>query len=169
MSPQIHPNTPNTLETKFDDNHKKMRQLVSFSCGMALGLGGTFDNCINIGEPKALMKGMSRIDANQKHRVGAMGKRDKDDVFDIRIAENGDVTITKTLYLHNQISQLAASPEEMMAGKDSVYAPKHLGSGIVDIARTKITATMTIKNVSDAELGDNMPEFTIDDIQQEIC
>ena len=57
----------------------------------------------------------------------------------------------------------------MMAAKDSVYAPKHLGSGIVDIARTKITATMTIKNVSDAELGDNMPEFTIDDIQQEIC
>ncbi len=31
----------------------------------------------------------------------------------------------------------------------------------------KITATMTIKNASDAELGDKMPEFTIDDIRQE--
>ena len=27
---------------------------------------------------------------------------------------------------------------------------------------------MTIKNVSDAELGDKMPDFTIDSIQQEI-
>ena len=28
-------------------------------------------------------------------------------------------------------------------------------------------ATMTIKNASDAELGDKMPEFTIDDVRQE--
>ena len=157
------------LEEKFDDNHKKMRQLVSFSCGMAVGLGGTFDYAITTGSPQELVTGMSREVANKVHRVGAQGKRDSRDFFDIKIAENGDVTITKTLYVHNRIAQLSASPEEMMAGnKDAVYAPQHLDGGIVDIACTKITATMTIKNVSDAELGDKMPDFTIDSIQQEI-
>ena len=157
------------LEEKFDDNHKKMRQLVSFSCGMAVGLGGTFDYAITTGSPKELLTGMSREEANKVHRVGAQGKRDSRDFFDIKIAENGDVTITKTLYVHSQINQLSASPEEMMAGnKDAVYAPKHLDGGLADIACTKITATMTIKNVSDAELGDKMPDFTIDSIQQEI-
>ena len=156
------------LETKFDDSHRKMRQLVSFSCGMALGLGGSFEFAVNSGEPKELLTGMSREEANRVHLVGAQGKRDGRDVFDIRIAENGDVTITKTLYLHSQINQLSASPEEMIAGKDPRFAPKHLNGGLADIACTKITATMTIKNVSDAELGDKMPDFTIDSIQQEI-
>ena len=146
-----------------------MRQLVSFSCGMAVGLGGTFDYAITTGSPQELVTGMSREVANKVHRVGAQGKRDSRDFFDIKIAENGDVTITKTLYVHSQINQLSASPEEMMAGnKDAVYAPQHLDGGIVDIACAKITATMTIKNVSDAELGDKMPDFTIDSIQQEI-
>ena len=157
------------LEEKFDDNHKKMRQLVSFSCGMAVGLGGTFDYAITTGSPQELVTGMSREVATKVHRVGAQGKRDSREFFDIKIAENGDVTITKTLYVHNRIASLSASHEEMMAGnKDAVYAPKHLDGDIVDIACTKITATMTIKNVSDAELGDKMPEFTIDSIQQEI-
>jgi hypothetical protein len=31
----------------------------------------------------------------------------------------------------------------------------------------KLTTTMTIKNATDAELGNKMPEFTIDEIQQE--
>ena len=35
------------------------------------------------------------------------------------------------------------------------------------IGSVKFTATMTIKNASDAELGDKMPEFTIDDFHQE--
>jgi hypothetical protein len=30
-----------------------------------------------------------------------------------------------------------------------------------------MTVKMTIKNATDAELGDKMPEFTIDDIRQE--
>jgi len=156
------------LEEKFDDNHKKMRQLVSFSCGMALGLGGTMDNAITNGEPKELVLGMSRMDANNRHNIGAMGGRDPNDVFDISIAENGDVTITKTLYLHNKISQFSAKPEEIASGKDPFYAPKHLDSGVPDVAYTKVTATMTIKNATDAELGDNMPEFAIDSIHQEV-
>ena len=156
------------LEEKFDDSHKKMRQLVSFSCGMALGLGGTMDNAITNGEPKELVLGMSRIDANNRHNIGAMGGRDHNDVFDISIAENGDVTITKTLYLHNKISQFSAKPEEIASGKDPFFAAKHLDSGVPDAAYTKVTATMTIKNATDAELGDNMPEFTIDSIHQEM-
>ena len=35
------------------------------------------------------------------------------------------------------------------------------------IGSVKFTATMTIKNASDAELGNGMPEFTIDDFRQE--
>ena len=35
------------------------------------------------------------------------------------------------------------------------------------IGSVKFTATMTIKNASDDELGDKMPEFTIDDFRQE--
>ena len=38
-------------------------------------------------------------------------------------------------------------------------------NGVIGVV--KITATMTIKNASDAELGNRMPEFTIDDIRQE--
>ena len=34
------------------------------------------------------------------------------------------------------------------------------------IGSVKFTAKMTIKNASDAELGDKMPEFTIDDFTQ---
>ena len=37
------------------------------------------------------------------------------------------------------------------------------------LSNTKFVVTMTIKNVDDADLGPNdMPEFTIDDIKQEM-
>ena len=37
------------------------------------------------------------------------------------------------------------------------------------LSNTKFVVTMTIKNVADADLGPNdMPEFTIDDIKQEM-
>ena len=38
---------------------------------------------------------------------------------------------------------------------------------MINAVNEQFTATMTIKNASDAELGDKMPEFTIDDFRQE--
>ena len=38
---------------------------------------------------------------------------------------------------------------------------------MINAVNEQFTATMTIKNAFDAELGDKMPEFTIDDIRQE--
>ena len=54
-------------------------------------------------------------------------------------------------------------------GDDGFYAPPRLSDsyeGLV-LGEAKVTVTMTIKNATDEQLGDKMPEFTIDDIRQE--
>ena len=146
------------LETKFDDNHKKMRQVVSYACGMALGFGGAIDGIPSNSEDKNILLGLPRMDATVKG-TSVSAHRDHRDTCDIKIAENGDVTISCTRYIHNQINQIM--------GENGFFGPKHIGKDLPDIACTKVVATMTLKAASDAELGNAMPEFTIDTIQQE--
>ena len=58
--------------------------------------------------------------------------------------------------------------ERFDAGKTKAIATKGDISADASplVGKVKFTATMTIKNASDAELGNGMPEFTIDDFTQ---
>ena len=55
-------------------------------------------------------------------------------------------------------------------GKDAVLNPRTLREQPEEapiLGTTKIVVTMSIKGATDEELGEGMPEFTIDDITQE--
>ena len=148
------------LETKFDANHKKMRQMVSFSCGMALGLGGAIDSLLDNGG-NVQLKGIPRQDACAKGSLVIAADRPPEDHYNIEIADNGDVKITLSHIVQNKMTQLFTSKGvNYSLGDISADASPLVG-------KVKFTATMTIKNASDAELGDKMPEFTIDDFRQE--
>jgi len=153
------------LETKFDDNHKKMRQLVSVSCGMAAGLGGAIEGLIHQTHDKPgdrqLVGGITHTEA-LKYGVGAQGYRDSRDSSNITIDDNGDVTITRTIYVHTRLTQ-------MQDQNGQSYGLKHLNDKTTpDIAQLKIISTMKIKNMSDAELGEGkFPDFDIVSIEQE--
>ena len=148
------------LETKFDANHKKMRQMVSFSCGMALGLGGAIDSLLDNGG-NVQLKGIPRQDACTKGSLVIAADRPPEDHYNIEIADNGDVKITLSHIVQNKMTQLFTSKGvNYSLGDISADASPLVG-------KVKFTATMTIKNASDAELGDKMPEFTIDDFRQE--
>lgn len=167
--PQLGPesNTPQRrgyaefLESKFDTNHKKMRQFVSYTCGMAEGLGGMIEKLLENGDGKAGLKGRSLSDIIAKGTLLAPTNRHPDENYDIHIAENGDVTITHTHHVMRQFSTLMCD--------DGAFQPQLLtGNPASPLGGcAKLTVTMTIKNASDAELGDEVPEFTIDDIRQE--
>ena len=74
--------------------------------------------------------------------------------------DNGDVTITLNHIVQNKMTQLFTSKGvNYSLGDISADASPLVG-------KVKFTATMTIKNASDAELGNGMPEFTIDDFTQ---
>ena len=77
--------------------------------------------------------------------------------------ENGDVKITLTRFIQNKVNAF------MDLENGDMYNPRLISPSpdTAIIGTVKITATMTIKNASDAELGDKMPEFAIDDIRQE--
>lgn len=147
------------FETKFDANHKKMRQLVSFTCGMALGLGGTMDHIIRTGEPEGAILGLAR-DKGLAYNMSIASGRGKNDNYDITIAENGDVTIKRTSYIQNRVNGIFAENGSFMP----TLLP-NLTSPCFSMV--KVTATMTVRNATDAELGDGMPQFDITDVQQE--
>ena len=85
--------------------------------------------------------------------------------------------------VNEQFSRFVAfAQERVLAGKEKAIASKvDLENGgsynprrltpqpddTIVMGSVKVVATMTIKNASDAELGNGMPEFTIDDIRQE--
>lgn len=147
------------FETKFDANHTKMRQLVSFTCGMALGLGGAMDNIIRTGKPEGAILGLGR-DKGFDYQTSIASGRGKDDNYDITIAENGDVTIKRTSYIQNRINGIF--------GANGMFSPTLLPNLTSPcFSMVKVTATMTVRNATDAELGDGMPQFEITDVQQE--
>ena len=149
------------LETKFDANHKKMRQLVSFSCGMALGLGGAIDGLLADGGGSVPLKGVPRTESGMKGAIVSQADRLPEDHYNITINDKGDVTITLNHIVRNKMTQLFTSNGINLQLADIGPDTNPL------IGSVKFTATMTIKNASDAELGDKMPEFTIDDFHQE--
>lgn len=149
------------LEKTFDARHKKMRQIVSFACGMAEGLGGAIDNIIGYGWENANLKAPPHMNYQAEGTVIAAADRHPDENYNIEIADNGDVKITLTHFVQNKATTLFS--------QDGTYAPKKLSQSVQGpiLSEVKVVATMTIKNASDADLGDKMPEFTIDDIKQE--
>ena len=149
------------LEKTFDNGHKKMRQVMSFVCGQADGLYGAIDNLVNFGGENSNLKGAPRTSLGEKGTIVVAADRHTDDKYNLEIADNGDVKITLTHLVRNKMTNFF--------GDDGFYAPPRLSDsyeGLV-LGEAKVTVTMTIKNASDAELGDKMPEFTIDDIRQE--
>jgi len=151
------------LEKTFDAEHKKMRQMVSFVCGMANGLGGAIESMIESGGEKSGIKNASRSEIQEKGLVFAAGGRPPEENYNIEFTDNGDVRITHTHLIKNVVNYLM--------GKDGIYKPSLItdANATTEIGTTKVVVTMTIKNVADANLGaDEMPEFSIDDIQQEM-
>ena len=150
------------LEKTFDNRHKKMRQLVSFVCGQADGLYGVIDHLVNHGGENSNLRGVPRTSLGEKGTVVVDADRLPGDKYNLEIADNGDVTITMTYQVRNKVTNLL--------GNDGMFNPPDFKGTSYDglvLGETKMTVTMTIKNASDAELGDKMPEFTIDDIRQE--
>ena len=151
------------LEKTFDASHRKMRQLVSYSCSMANGLGGMIDNLIEYGADKCSLKGPSREELRNQGTPISPAERLPEDNYNLQIAPNGDVKITLTRFIQNKVNAF------MDLENGDMYNPRLISPSpdTAIIGTVKITATMTIKNASDAELGDKMPEFAIDDIRQE--
>ena len=151
------------LEKTFDASHRKMRQMVSYSCSMANGFGGMIDSLIEYGTNKCSLKGPSREELRNMGTPISPAERLPEDNYNIEIAQNGDVKITLTRFIQNKVNAFV----DMENG--GAYSPRLISPSpeTIVIGAAKITATMTIKNASDAELGNRMPEFTIDDIRQE--
>ena len=152
------------LEKTFDASHRKMRQMVSLTCSMANGLGGMIDSLIEYGTEKSSLTGPSREDLRNKGTIISSAKRRPEENYNIEIAQNGDVRITLTHFIENKVNA------HMDLENGGSYSPRRLTpqpDDTIVIGSVKIVATMTIKNASDAELGNGMPEFTIDDIRQE--
>ena len=150
------------LEKTFDANHKKIRQFVSLACSMADGFGGAFDALIDEGGGNVKTKGAARRECSANGTIFVSADRLPDDNCNIEITDNGDVKITLTRRVRNKICSIVDDK--------GVYVPRLLRQSpddLVTAGDVKITATMTIKNSTDAELGDAMPEFAIGDIRQE--
>ena len=157
------------LEKTFGDGYKKMRQTVSYVCGMANGLCGTIEGMIDFGND--CIKGLprtvlSQADQNQFMYISA-GERSNEDHYNIDIADNGDVKITLTHHIQSHVSMLMDTTN----AENPVYNTKLIdhSKACAILGDTKVTVSMTIKNASDAQLaGDAMPQFTIDEIHQEM-
>ena len=152
------------LEEKFDANHTRMRQFVSYVCSMAYGISGGIDALIDDGAKNARMKAPPRLPLNETGTTIIAAERDPNDNYNIEISETGDVTITLTHIAKNKVSTLTT----VQGDKVEMYAPSNLGQNLKGpmLAGAKFTVTMTIKNATDAELGDKMPEFTITRLEQ---
>lgn len=151
------------LEEKFNDAHVKMRQTVSFVCGMALGLGGAIDAILREGVPgnADLVTGMPINNCLTNHNTNIMpGARHPDDNYDIAIADNGDVTVKLTHYFTATVNMLISDDGKLTS-------LSMLNGQSPTISLSKMTATVKITNATDAELGDNMPQFEVTDFTKE--
>ena len=152
------------LEKTFGAGYTKMRQTVSFVCGMANGLGGAIDSLIEHGDEKSGIKSASRDKLKDMGLVFSSGGLTSAENYNIEFTDTGDVKITLTHLVRNAVN--------LFMDKDRIYTPKLISgpNATAILGSTKVVVTMTIKNVADADLGaDEMPEFSIDDIHQEMA
>ena len=155
------------LERTFDDAHKKMRQIVSFTCAMSCGLGGTIDAMIDEKGAEDCIKGVPRAgfrDEGNVRTVVSSANLLPEENYNIEIADNGDVKITLTHFIQNQLNTLLDMETGVCLNTRTLIPPPN---DAPVIGTAKFVVTVTIKNASDEELGEGMPEFTIDDITQE--
>ena len=154
------------LEEKFPAGKEKMRQTVSFLCGMALGIGGAIDTLLREGvegDDKFLL-GMPRNEGMEKHSTAIMSRNmnvQAGENYDITMDDDGNVTIKLTHYAVTTIDSIDHAPGErqgflMLDGQQA------------KIGLSKMVVTVKVPNVSDADLGDKMPAFEIADLTQEL-
>ena len=152
------------LEEKFPEGKFKMRQTVSFLCGMALGIGGAIETLLREGKEgdDNLLLSMPRNDGT-KHDTHVVSRNNHpNENYDISIADNGDVTIKLTHYAMTTVNSItsATGEEQKLILLDRQQAR---------IGMSKMVVTVKIPNAPDANLpGDKMPEFEIADFTQEL-
>ena len=161
------------LEKTFGAGYTKMRQMVSFVCSMANGLGGTIDSMVDHGDD--CLKGLSRVALSDINTYGfalSSGERSPDENYNIEVDGSGNYKITFTHFIQNSVSSIMNVEKDE---KGEVTDVKTYNSKLIShmkdctiLGRTKLVVTMTVTNASDAELGaGQMPEFSIDNIVQE--
>ena len=149
------------LEEKFQEGRRKMRQMVSFVCGMALGLSGAVEHLLQNGRPgyDKILLGAPRVKAQNHGAILIQGSLDPRDNYDITEDEEGNVTIKLTHYATTGLINLIIGNDVISCAKIDRSQPK--------VSEVKITAILKITNATDAELGDAMPHFEITDFTQE--
>ena len=149
------------LEEKFPEGRTKMRQTVSFVCGMALGLNGAVEHLLDKGRPgyDKILLGAPRSRAANHGAIMIQGSLDVRDNYDITEDEDGNVTIKLTHYASTGVINLLIGDEAIPCAKIDRAQPK--------VGEMKMTATVKITNATDAELGDAMPHFEVTDFTQE--
>ena len=150
------------LHEKFPEGQVKMRQMVSYICGMANGLGGSIDAMFADG-PKSdptLIKGLPRMKGLEHNTFFSPRNRIEGENYDISKDDEGNVTVKMT---HIATTTLAMIMPE---GKASVNLTT-MDTQQPIVAQTKFVVTVKIPFASDADLGDAMPKFEIADFAQE--
>ncbi len=151
------------LAEKFPESHTKMRKLVSFLCGMSVGIGGAIEVILKEGkdDESQILASIPRDNAIEKHKVVLLDRnRMEGENYDITTDENGDYILTMTHY--SQTALVNIIPD----GKDTVTFTM-MDKQAPNLAVAKIVTTVKITNASDEQLADQMPQFEILDVTQE--
>ena len=152
------------LEEKFPEGKIKMRQTVSYLCGMALGIAGSIETLLREGKEgdDNLLLGFPRNEGNVKHNTNVLSRNNPPgENYDITMDDNGDVTIKLTHYAITTVNNITSD-----SGKEQKLIL--LDSQQARIGMSKMVVTVKISNASDADLpGDKMPDFEITGFTQE--
>ena len=152
------------LEEKFPESKIKMRQTVSYLCGMALGIAGSIETLLREGKEgdDNLLLGFPRNDGKDKYKTHVLSRNNHPrENYDITMDDNGDVTIKLTHYAVTTVNSITSD-----SGKDQKLIL--LDGQQAKIGMSKMVVTVKITNASDADLpGNKMPEFEIADFTQE--
>ena len=152
------------LHETFPEGQVKMRETVSYICGMANGLGGAIDGMFADGpkDDPTLIKGLPRMKGMEHNTFFSSRNRTEGENYDISRDEQGNVTIKMTHIAQSTLVTLM--PDDV--GTASVNLNKMDQQGPI-VAKTKFVVTVKIPFASDADLGDAMPQFDITDFTQE--
>ena len=151
------------LVDKFPETHTKMRRFISVLCGMSVGVGGTIEAIFRDGGPEDvnILAGPSHNRAMTEYGALLLDRdRSDGENYDITIDENGDVILKMTHYSPTAIMQIF--PDK----GDPVTLTK-LDKQAPIIAMGKITTTVKVTNVADADLEGSVPQFEVIEIAQE--
>ena len=151
------------LVDKFPETHTKMRKLISFLCGMALGVGGAIESMLREGGGNVddILAGPARNSAIMKYGTVLLDRnRLAGENYDITFDENGDVILKMTHYSQTAVMQILTDD-----GNPIVLAVMDTQAPVIGMA--KMVTTLKITNAADAELGNAMPHFEVVDFTQE--